>query len=562
MKRIAFLFLLGLLFTVTAVALSQSTDEACPVLVETALTEVGNNCGELNRNSACYGFNRVDATFANVTDETFFSSPADRAELVNLQTIQTAPLDPDLERWGIAVMNVQANVPNSLPGQAVVFMLLGDVQVENAVAEDNAFAGVEPISVTALVAANLRSFPSLNANVVASVAANAELSADGLSPDGGWLRVLAATGPAWVSRELVQSAGDLATLPALTSEKRSPMQAFYFTTGFGQPACNEAPPSTLVIQGPNNVKVDITANGADIRLGSTIGLRVLEGNIMQLFVLDGGADAGGVKVPTGYTMFVQLSEDGKSIVGLWSNLRPMTAEELAQFNALENFPETLLHYGLTLPTIQQIQRFQQALQQTQNQTNTGETGGTTTVGSCNTLRPTSPTVRLPYEVVSFYWDAEPGATSYRLKIYDAATGNAVFIGETSGTSLPVDAGTLGGGPDFTWEVEALVNGVVDCISGQARARRDERPASSVPSESNFSASWSCGDSYEVVIQWQNAGPGGVTVSFYDSFYGSVSSNDGRDSGSLTFTGYPLPGAGTVTSVYFGKSYGLPGYLVC
>lgn len=568
MKRMFFLFTAVFLFTVTAAALSQTADESCPALVETALTEVGNNCGDLSRNSACYGFNRVDATFANVTDETFFSAPADRAELISLQTIQTAPLDPALERWGIAVMNVQANVPNSLPGQAVVFMLLGDVQVENAVSSDDAFAGVEPVAVTTLVASNLRSFPSLNANVVGSTREGAELQADGLSPDGGWLRVLAATGPAWISRELVRSEADLSALPALTAEKRSPMQAFYFTTGTGQPACNEAPPSTLVIQGPQHVKVDITANGADIRLGSTIALRVLEGNILQLIVLDGGAEAGGVKVPAGFTMFVQLSEDGKSVVGLWSNLRPLTQEEIDQFKPLENLPETLLHYGLTIPSIEQIVRFQQALQQGGQGGAAGgdtTTSGPATVGSCESLLPTSPTIRLPYDTVTFYWDPEPGATAYRLRIYDAGTGNPVFVGETANTNLPVNATTLGGGPDYTWDVEALINGEQDCRSGRASMRRDDpAPGSQPPSLSNFSASWSCAPgSYQVNVSWQNAGPNGVTVTFFDSFFGKVTQDDGRDTGSITFNGYSLPGAGTVTSVFFGKSYNLsPNFMIC
>src|SRR4029079_2373272 len=95
---------------------------------------VGNNCADLEHNSACYGFNKLTASFNQSVDPNFFTRPSDRSDLATLQTIQTAPLDWGLGQWGIAVMNVQANVPDTLPGQAVTFLLMGDTQVENAVA--------------------------------------------------------------------------------------------------------------------------------------------------------------------------------------------------------------------------------------------------------------------------------------------------------------------------------------------------------------------------------------------------------------------------------------------
>ncbi|MBZ0305052.1 MAG: SH3 domain-containing protein, partial [Anaerolineae bacterium] len=193
--------LFGLIgISTTLVVLAQGTDQ-CPALVERALQEISNNCANLERNAACYGFNRVDATFVDEIPDDYFSIPADRAGLKTLNTIQNAPMDVNLDHWGITVMSVQANVPNSLPGQAVVFMLLGDVEVENAVPPGEVFEGLEnPIPVTTLVGSNLRSSPSLNANVVNSVAAETTLDADGISPDQTWLRVIVSTGPAWISR--------------------------------------------------------------------------------------------------------------------------------------------------------------------------------------------------------------------------------------------------------------------------------------------------------------------------------------------------------------------------
>jgi len=75
---------------------------------------------------------RIAATFSDPQPVGFFSIPSDRASLATLQSIQTAPLDLAGE-LGVSLLNVQANVPGSLPGQAITFVLMGDVKVENSV---------------------------------------------------------------------------------------------------------------------------------------------------------------------------------------------------------------------------------------------------------------------------------------------------------------------------------------------------------------------------------------------------------------------------------------------
>ena len=127
-----------------------------PPLAEDALVAVGNNCSGLDRNSVCYGFDRVGATFAEEVAEDFFSMPTDRTGLTIVQSIQTASFDPALDQWGIAIMSLQANVPNSLPGQAVVLMLLGEARIENNIAPDNAFVPANPVEAMTLTASTPR----------------------------------------------------------------------------------------------------------------------------------------------------------------------------------------------------------------------------------------------------------------------------------------------------------------------------------------------------------------------------------------------------------------------
>jgi len=264
-------------------AIAQDGDTACPAIVQAALEAAGQVCAGLNRDEACYGNDRVDAVFWEARDDLIFSAPSDRVPLLDLQSLATAPLDLDNALWGVAVLNVRANLPETMPGQAVTFLLMGDAVLENAVSPEEAAPPVTPIAAVAAVPANLRSRPSTRANVIGSVPAGTELQLVGVNEAGDWYEVLADDGGrAWVSALLLESNDSLADLPITygpnTPPRYGPMQAFYFTTGMGAPACHEAP-NALVVQSPNGVPVALNVNGLDIQFGSTIILTTAQGSI-------------------------------------------------------------------------------------------------------------------------------------------------------------------------------------------------------------------------------------------------------------------------------------------
>ncbi len=149
------------------------SDPSCPLLVQQALTDLGNNCTGIGRNSACYGYNRVEASFSQAVPEGYFSHPADTTEMATIRTIQTAPLDLSTSEWGIAVLNVQANVPDTLPGQAVTFLLLGDTQVENAVPPEATYTG--PATAILQSETNLYENPAADASIIGQIAAGTVL---------------------------------------------------------------------------------------------------------------------------------------------------------------------------------------------------------------------------------------------------------------------------------------------------------------------------------------------------------------------------------------------------
>ncbi len=280
------LFVLALMSLSQVSTQAQTGDSACPALVEQALTQVGGNCSNLGRNSACYGFNQVQATFAQSVPAEFFTRPADVTELASVQTIQTSALDLTQNAWGIAVMNVQANVPDTLPGQAVTVLLMGDTEVENAV--DPATGSLAfPTTVITQAATELRSASDPASAIISALAAGTVLDANGISPDGFAVRVRANNVTGWVNRSAVNQIAALNSLPVISGDALSPMQAFYFRNGPGQSACRQTP-SLLSVRSPENITVDLTVNGANIRLGSLITLKTLDGgSLMQITVIEG-----------------------------------------------------------------------------------------------------------------------------------------------------------------------------------------------------------------------------------------------------------------------------------
>jgi LysM repeat protein len=133
-KRI-FLTVFSLLCTV---ALVHAQAIECPSAVETALKSVADLCTPMSRNAACYGAKTVDSvTFDSPRPVNFFMNPGDHSELLKLREIHPQPLDKTDNSYGVALLNVQANVPDTLPGQAVIFMLMGDAKLTNEVPVDS-----------------------------------------------------------------------------------------------------------------------------------------------------------------------------------------------------------------------------------------------------------------------------------------------------------------------------------------------------------------------------------------------------------------------------------------
>lgn len=124
-----------LLFTSQAIA-----QAACPSLVTEALDALDDLCSGLTRNQACYGNVRLEATAQSGVEQFRFEQVGDIEEVNEINTLTLSPMDEAAGTWGVVMMQLQADIPDTLPGQNVTFLMFGDVEITN-----NAVAGQSPM---------------------------------------------------------------------------------------------------------------------------------------------------------------------------------------------------------------------------------------------------------------------------------------------------------------------------------------------------------------------------------------------------------------------------------
>ncbi len=140
MRMTRLLILLSALYLAPALALAQVAD--CPEIVQTALTAAEQFCTETGRNQACYGHVALTAELA--ADASAFDEAGDIVDVALVESLRLNPLDEAAGEWGVALMNLQANLPDTLPGQNVTFLMFGDVEITNAVTLDDT-TGLQPM---------------------------------------------------------------------------------------------------------------------------------------------------------------------------------------------------------------------------------------------------------------------------------------------------------------------------------------------------------------------------------------------------------------------------------
>lgn len=125
--RKLFLTVFSLLMSISIAVAQQDT---CPDLVADALAATDSACTGISRNQACYGNISINAELAD--DELTFDQQGDTVDLTDIERMTLSPYIEADSSWGVALLSVQANIPDTVPGQNVTFLLFGDVDIANA----------------------------------------------------------------------------------------------------------------------------------------------------------------------------------------------------------------------------------------------------------------------------------------------------------------------------------------------------------------------------------------------------------------------------------------------
>jgi hypothetical protein len=106
--------------------------ETCPAIVETALQSLDALCQGAARNQACYGHRMLMAEAQPDVTDFQFDTPGDITPVSTIRALHLQALDEADSAWGVALLRLQANLPDTLPGQNVTVLLFGDVTLRAA----------------------------------------------------------------------------------------------------------------------------------------------------------------------------------------------------------------------------------------------------------------------------------------------------------------------------------------------------------------------------------------------------------------------------------------------
>src|SRR5438045_671486 len=99
---------------------ANAEDNVCQQILTRAMERLDQLCGGIARSQACYANNLVKSE-PNGDAQLKFDTTGDIAAIKDIRTMVTSPLDAQQGTWGLSLMKLQANLPDSLPGQNVTF---------------------------------------------------------------------------------------------------------------------------------------------------------------------------------------------------------------------------------------------------------------------------------------------------------------------------------------------------------------------------------------------------------------------------------------------------------
>ena len=193
--------------------------------------------------------------------------------------------------------------------------------------------------------------------ILASIPNGTTVIINGRSPNDEWVRIIlpdSETGQlGWVSKQLITASDDLLSALHVVNPGEpqfGPMQAFYLSTGIGEPDCSEMPENGLLVQTPKGVgEINLLVNEVEISMGSTVFLSAprdentnnderFNVNSMKVKTIEGAAISrrdGEITVALGGSQFEVIYDDDGEI-------EEISKAERLEINEIDDLPYDLL----------------------------------------------------------------------------------------------------------------------------------------------------------------------------------------------------------------------------
>jgi len=154
----------------------------------------------------CYGNDAIRTEVNSPFESEKFSKVGDKAPLAAIREIYTLPMDLSTGTWGVSMMKVQTNLPDTAPGQNVIFILYGDTHLTNADDEGkmSAFYFTSGLGQPAC-----KSAPSDGITIRSPKGTRVQFNANGVNIDIGSTVVLKATANKEMRVQLVEGSAKI-----------------------------------------------------------------------------------------------------------------------------------------------------------------------------------------------------------------------------------------------------------------------------------------------------------------------------------------------------------------